>query len=176
MEKKNLDIDAGIIEKCREGDRMAQYEIYRRYSKTMFNVAIRMSGDRYQAEDVLQESFFQAFDKIDQFKGESDFGQWLKRIVINNCIDKLRKKKIQFEELDKAIVNSSGYDEIESMTDAGLVHEIIKTLPEGARQIFVMVAMEGYKHKEVSEVLSISESTSKSQFIRAKMLLVKQLT
>lgn len=154
---------------------MAQHEIYNRYSKAMFNVAVRMTGDHFHAEDMLQESFFQAFSKIKQFKGESTFGSWLKRIVINNCIDQLRKKKLHFEELEKAKQSTAEYDEIESKTDAVFVHESIKKLPDGARQIFVMIAMEGYKHREVAKHLNISESTSKSQYTRAKTMLVKQL-
>ena len=141
----------------------------------MFNVAIRFFSNKMDAEDVVQESFIKVFQKIDEFNGHSSFGFWIKRIVINGCISEIRKKKVFFEEIDEDVIEGLTDEKIDSFIEPEKVHNAIKTLPEGARTIINLYALEGFKHKEIAEMLGISSSTSKTQFMRAKKLLLEKL-
>ena len=155
---------------------MAQYQLYRMYVKAMFNIAVRMTGEKEKAEDVLQEAFLKAFSEIENLKNEKAFGGWLKRIVINRCIDVMRKEKYVLQDMET--LSEQHHEiavEIDEQVDPEMVHQQIKKLPEGARQILVMRALEGYKHAEIGEQLGISESTVKTQFFRAKQLLGKMI-
>lgn len=169
------DIQTELIDRCKKGDVKAQYSIYKNYSQAMYNISIRFMGIKMDAEDILQESFVQAFEKLKSFKGESSFGAWLKRIVINNCISQLRKNKMQFEEINESLLNISEESEIEETIDPDIVHNAIKELPEGARTVLNLYALEDFKHRDIAEMLNISESTSKSQYIRAKQLLCEKI-
>ncbi|RZJ85928.1 MAG: sigma-70 family RNA polymerase sigma factor, partial [Hymenobacter sp.] len=95
-----IDINAPLVERCRVNDRQAQAELYRRYSKAMFNAALRITGDYAEAEDVLQESFLSAFRELNGYKGDSSFGAWLKRIVVNKSINCLRQRRLQWVPLE----------------------------------------------------------------------------
>lgn len=167
--------EINLVGQCRKGETKAHYKLYRLYSKAMYNVAIRMVGDSHLAEDILQEAFIKAFTGIGKLKVDAAFGGWLKRIVINLCIDHSRKEKLVFTEMEEAGFKEDAAAEIDSEVDPALVHSLIKKLPEGARQILVMRALEGYRHAEIGEELGISESTAKTQFFRAKQLLAKMI-
>lgn len=161
---------------CRKGDAKAQFKLYKLYSKGMYNIAIRMTRDRATAEDVIQDSFIKVFSEIKKLQNEKAFGGWLKRIVINRCIDVTRKRKMIFTDMETISVKHLEIStEVEVSFDPELIHHLIKKLPNGARQILVMHALEGYKHAEIAEKLDISESTAKTQFYRAKQLLVKMI-
>lgn len=165
------DIHREIIELSKEGNPKAQFQLYKLYSKAMFNICIRMLNNREEAEDLLQESFTDAFMKLESFRYESSFGAWLKRIVINKCINSLQKKKI---ELILAETHAESADHEETVDygrlemDVRRIHKAIEELPDGYRIIFSLYALEGYDHAEISQILGISESTSKSQYLRAK--------
>ncbi|WP_319479513.1 RNA polymerase sigma factor [uncultured Draconibacterium sp.] len=165
-----------MIRLCKKGDAKAQYRLYKLYCKGMYNVAIRLTNDKSMAEDVLQDAFVKAFSEIDKLKNEKAFGGWLKRIVINRSIDVTRKEKIVYSEVKNL---GSDDNEIAVEIDSGFsperIHHYIKQLPDGAREILVLRALEGYKHAEIGEKLGISESTAKTQFFRAKQLLVKMI-
>ena len=168
--------ELGLIRQCKKGNTVAQYQLYQRYVKAMFNIAVRMTGDKETAEDVLQDAFVKAFSEIRNLKNEEAFGGWLKRIVMNRCIDVMRKEKYIFQNMET--LSEHHYEiaeKIDELVDPELVHRLIKELPEGARQILVMRALEGYKHAEIGEQLGISESTAKTQFFRAKQLLGKMI-
>ncbi len=144
----------------------------------MYNLCARMLGDRTTAEDALQESFVSAFSKIHTFEGRSSFGAWIKRIVINKCLSILNKRKIFYQEIDERVMelpeeSSNPYHWAE-ITPAQ-VHQAIKELPEGCRVIFTLYQLEGYDHQEISDILQVSVSTSKSQYHRAKKLLKGKL-
>lgn len=142
----------------------------------MYNIAIRFLNNTQDAEDILQESFVKAFENINELANSKAFGSWLKRIVINNCLSQLRKSKIHFEEITD--YNTEDQDEennLESI-DPTHVHNAIKDLPEGSRTILILHALEGYKHREVADMLNIKESTSRTQYKRALGLLNKSLT
>ena len=137
----------------------------------MFNICVRMLNNREEAEDLLQESFTDAFMKLGSFRYESSFGAWMKRIVINKCINSLQKKKV---ELVLAEPKAEEADQEETVDygrlhmDVRRIHKAIEELPAGYRVIFSLYALEGYDHTEISQILGISESTSKSQYLRAK--------
>jgi len=173
------DIHKSIIEACKNGDERQKYKLYQLYSKAMFNVCYRMMNNREEAEDMLQEAFTQAFMKLDSFRYESGFGTWLKRIVINTCINAKNKRKVELTFLDEMNkmdqpVYQENEDEEMQFTVAGITKAMEK-LPEGGRIIFSLYLLEGYDHGEISQILNITESTSKSQFMRAKRRIIEIL-
>lgn len=181
IEYNRYQIHQELIEKCRKGDRLAQREIYRLYYKAMYNTCYRMLKDQIEAEDVMQESFLAAFLKIDSYKGEMSFGSWLKRIVINKTIDILRARKIKFEEFNESALNSSETQEQDTdlrdddVSRIKRIKEAVQLLPDGFRIVLTLSLFEGYDHEEISMILKISESTSRSQLARAKKKLIECL-
>ncbi len=131
-----------------------------------------MVNNREEAEDLLQDSFCDAFTKLETFRFESSFGIWLKKIVVNRCINWINKKKIPLvfpEKIDEEGQNTESEVDYEKLTlDVNKIRMAVEQLPEGYRIIFSLYALEGYDHAEISEIMGISESTSKSQYLRAK--------
>ncbi|KPL15867.1 MAG: hypothetical protein AMS26_06475 [Bacteroides sp. SM23_62] len=165
------DIHREIIELSKEGNPRAQFQLYKLYSKAMFNICVRMSNSREEAEDLLQESFTDAFMKLTSFRYESSFGAWLKRIVINKCINVINKKKVDLVFPEHPVEPDAGDEEEEYSgieLDVQRIHHAVEKLPDGYRVIFSLYALEGYDHGEISQIMNISESTSKSQYLRAK--------
>ena len=167
MDNLNIYIHAPLIEECRKGDRKAQFRLYEQYSRAMFNLAHRILNNREDAEDILQEAFVECFRNLDTFRFESTFGAWLKRIMVNKCINQIKKKKIDLTlyETLPAVVD---VEEEEVKYDMTKIFEGIELLPDGYRIILTLYLLEGYDHGEISQILGISESTSKSQYSRAK--------
>lgn len=165
-----------LVRRCKKGDAKAQYKLYKLYSKGMYNLAVRMTNNQSMAEDVLQDAFIKAFGEINKLKNEKAFGGWLRRIVANLCIDASRKKKLLFTDMES--LNEGELEEsvdVEDTLEPEQIHALIKKLPDGAREILVLRALEGYKHAEIGEQLGISESTAKTQFFRAKQLLARMI-
>jgi RNA polymerase sigma factor (sigma-70 family) len=166
------DIHKEVIELCKAGDPKAQYQLYRLYSKAMYNICVRMLNSQEEAEDLLQDSFVDAFMKLESFRYESSFGAWLKRIVINNCLNWISRRRVELtfpENLSNMDApQEEEKDEQEIQYSVQKVHQALQKLPEGYRVIFSLYALEGYDHKEISDILGVSESTSKSQYLRAK--------
>jgi RNA polymerase sigma-70 factor (ECF subfamily) len=174
-----LNIHQEFIDMCRKGDRRAQFEIYRLYFKSMYNTSLRIVRDPQEAEDIMQESFLSAFIKIKTYSGKVSFGAWLKRIVINNSLDALKRKKLLTQELDEDIPEKAVQVE-EAETDLTSVRiedimEAVHELPDGYRVVLSLKLFEGYDHDEISEILGISSSSSRSQFTRAKQKLLQIL-
>lgn len=166
---EQLDFQRELVERCIKGDRTAQYNLYRMYSKGMFSICLRMLNNSMEAEDALQESFIDIYKKLHTFKYESTPGAWIKRIVVNKCINKLRKRKLQIEDIDEG--RYVVVEEVEVADHSLKVSKIKKALsylPDGYRAIFSLYAIEGYDHQEIGQIMNISESTSKSQYSRAK--------
>lgn len=164
-----------LIEECRKGNAKAQFRLYDQYSKAMYNLAYRILNNREDAEDILQESFVECFRNIDSFRFESTFGAWLKKIIVNKCINHIKKKKIDLtfcETLPAVAVE----EEEEVKYETELIFKSIEMLPDGYRIILTLYLLEGYDHSEISQILGISESTSKSQYSRAKEKLRKILS
>ncbi len=163
------DIHKDIIELSKAGNSQAQFQLYQLYAKAMYNICYRIMNNREEAEDMLQESFTEAFMKMDTFRFESAFGAWLKRITINKCINALKKKKAEMVYTDN--IPDSGEEE-HDLNPEGLttlqVQQAMEVLPEGYRIVFSLFLLEGYDHGEIGQILGISESTSKSQYSRAR--------
>ena len=165
------DIHREIIELSKTGNPRAQYQLYKLYSKAMFNICVRMLNSIEEAEDLLQESFTDAFMKLNSFRYESSFGAWLKRIVINKCINAINKKKVDLVFPDQPVEPDTRDEEVDYIgidMDVKRIHHAVGKLPDGYRVIFSLYALEGYDHGEISQIMNISESTSKSQYLRAK--------
>ena len=167
---QNIDIHQQLIDQCRRGESRAQYQLYNLYAKQMLNVSYRIVSNRMEAEDVLQESFINAFTKLNTFKGDASFGSWLKRIVINNSLNVVRKKKTFYEDLNEDKIES--IEEQDNEVNEGYTVKDIRNamlrLPDGYRVIFSLYMFEDLSHQEIAEQLNISVNTSKSQLSRAK--------
>lgn len=175
MDNFDLHIHAPLIEECRKGSSRAQFLLYNQYSKAMYNIAYRMLNNREDAEDMLQETFVDCFRNLNSFRFESTFGAWLKRILINKCINHLQKKKIDLMLTDE-LPNKAYEEDDETVYDISGIIKGIEMLPDGYRVILTLYLLEGYDHTEISQILGISESTSKSQYSRAKEKLRSQLS
>lgn len=178
METQAVHIHDDLIDRCRQGDRDAYYRIYKLYSRTMYNVGYRIVNDTEEAEDVLQDAFISAFNNLENYRGDSTFGAWLKRIVINKAINYLNKRKPERMPEDERfdVKEEEEVDVLEGFPfTVEKVRKAIEALPDGYRSVLSLYLLEGYDHGEIAEILSITESTSKSQFNRAKKKLKELL-
>ncbi len=166
-----------LVQKAVKGNASAQAQLYQQFSKAMFHICLRMTANRNNAEDVLQDSFILAFKNLHQLKEGAQFGGWLKRIVVNECI-RQTKKNWQWQDWDEqhAEISDTTEEEWWKLINIEMVYEQIKALPEGCKQIFNLYVFEDYAHKEIAILLSISESTSKSQYHRAKQILKEKIS
>lgn len=166
-----------LIKACKKNDRRAQIELYDLFAKTMYSTCYRLLKSTADAEDAMQEAFLSAFVKIDTFRNEVPFDAWLRRIVINKSLDALRKKKELFTEISNEIADDTTTHEnpdfIKNLRNQ-LMSEL-ENLPEGYRVIVSLYYFEGYDHDEISQILNISPSTSRSQLTRAKQKLIRRL-
>ncbi len=164
------DIHKDLIEKSKKGVSAAQYKLYSLYAKAMYNTCYRMMHSKETAEDMLQEAFTDAFMKLKSFRYESTFGAWLKRITVNKCINEIKRKKLELAFMDD--LSPFGEKADEEVQSDGLsvqaIKQVLPQLPSGNRMIFTLYLLEGYDHREISSILNISESNSKSQYMRAK--------
>lgn len=150
---------------------MAQYTLYKQYAKAMYNVCLRIVNDEAEAADVLQEAFLKVFDHLSQFKGDATIGAWMKRIVINQAISHLKKKRLSLVPLDDQYDQAIAPEQEDwdlSNAQVARVQQQMEQLPEGYRLVLSLYLLEGYDHKEIAGILGITESTSKSQYNRAK--------
>lgn len=160
-----------IIEKCCKGNLKAQYSLYNQYAKAMLNVSYRIMGSVEEAEDMLQDSFSEAFSKLHTYRYDSAFGAWLKRIVVNKCINEIKRKKADLNYFDELTQFSHHFndEEIElPKYNVSAIKKAMEKLPKGNRIIFSLYLLEGYDHREIAQILNTSESNSKSQYMRAK--------
>ena len=175
-----LNIHEELIDGCRVNNRKSQLQVYNLYYKAMYNTAYRIIGESAGAEDVMQESFLSAFQKIGEYKGESTFGAWLKRIVVNRALDHMRKKKevlLLEEEKMENVVDKQDEDYMEVL--AYKVEQIrngIERLPDDDRIIISLFLLEGYDHEEISGILDISNNASRTRSSRARQRLRDMLS
>jgi RNA polymerase sigma-70 factor (ECF subfamily) len=162
-----------LTEGCRKGNRLAQKELYDTYSRKMMGVCLRYVSDRETARDLLQDGFVKVFTNIDAYSGEGSLEGWMRKIFVNCALEYLRKTDILREAValdDTTGLSHPGYSVISEMA-AGELLELVEELPTGFRTVFNLFAIEGFSHKEIGEMLGITESTSRSQYTRAKQLL-----
>jgi RNA polymerase sigma factor (sigma-70 family) len=167
--------DHDLVRGCRANNRKMQEMLYRRYAKDMYNLCLMYVKDRDEAKDILQDAFIKIFRNLEKYDMKGSLNGWIRRIVVNTAIDQYRKNNSshQFIPLDN-VVNSVSENEsaVSNLFAVDLISKV-ERLPEGARMIFRLYALEGYSHKEISGMLNISEGTSKSQTNRARQLLQK---
>ncbi len=164
-----------LIAGCKRGEMWARKELYERYAGTMLSLCARYTGDRDSARDVLQDGFYKIFTKIEDYSGTGSFEGWMKRIFITTALEQLRKKRF--------LSTTGEYEEGIEDTDASVfdklsaddLHRRISELPDGFRTVFNLYAVEGYSHAEIAKMLQIKEVTSRSQFMRARQILQKNI-
>lgn len=169
--------DIQLIAACKKGDRAAQKVLYDRLAPRMFPVCIRYIGDRTLAEDILQEGFITLFTKLGSYKGDGSFEGWARRIFVTTALMDLRKKDAlkMSDELEAVRgMKTEITGQIENIGYKELM-KLVMSLPTGFRTVFNMYAVEGYSHKEIGDILGISEVTSRSQFSRARALLQSKI-
>ncbi|MFN8844744.1 MAG: RNA polymerase sigma factor [Chryseotalea sp.] len=178
MNNRFLDNQQGIIDRCKQGDEKAFEQLYSLYAKAMYNVAYRVTGREEEAEDVLQDAFISAFKNIQAYRGDSPFGAWLKRIVINKGINVLRNRKQDIVPVDEKteLIPEEEHFIYKEELNVEKVRKALMQLPDGYRNVLSLYLLEGYDHQEIAEILQINESTSKSQLNRAKAKLKDILT
>ena len=168
METLYKNIHQELIEECRQGSQKAQFQIYKLYYKAMYSVSLRIVNDEFEAEDVMQEAFLSAFKNIESYKGEVSFGAWLKRIVVNRSLDVLKKRRVKFEEVNERTMEMPDLEGMPLEVDVNEIKNAIQSLPDGYRTVLSLYLIEGYDHDEISQILGISNSASRTQYSRAK--------
>jgi len=166
-------LDTDLISKLLKGDRSAQFQLFEMTKGMLFSICYRVTNDEDEANDVLQDSYVEIFQKMHTLNHPEALIAWMKTITIRKAILQSRKK-IHFEPIEEVEMESN--EKFDSWFDAEMLDQAIRSLPNGARAVFLMIEVEGYSHKEAAELLGISESTSKSQLHYAKSLLKKRIT
>jgi len=168
-----------LIDKLKFGDHQAQYRIYKLYYRSMFNTSLRIVGVPEDAEDIMQEAFLSAFNRINTYEGKVSFGAWLKKIVINKSLDYLKSRHrtlIHLDERDYEIEDEQQTSDSEyQRIPVEKIRDAIQALPEGYRIVLSLYLLEGYDHEEIAQILEITSSTSRSQFARARKKLLELL-
>ena len=165
-------IESDLIKGCMEGNRRMQEELYRRFSPRMYAVCLRYAGNAEEAEDILQEGFIKIFKKLDSFRSEGSFEGWVRRIFVNTAIEHFRRKRYLLPVTEKEENTIEGkYTSVLDDLGAKDIMALVQELSPGYRTVFNMYVVEGYTHREIADILGISEGTSKSQLSRAKVIL-----
>ncbi len=164
--------ESDLISGCMQGDRRMQEELYRRFSPRMYAVCLRYAGNAEEAEDILQEGFIKVFKKLDSFRGDGSFEGWVRRIFVNTAIEHFRRKRYlqPVTEKEENTLEGKSLSALDGLAEKDIL-ALIKQLSPGYRTVFNMYVIEGYTHKEIADMMGISEGTSKSQLSRAKVIL-----
>ncbi|MDD4515104.1 sigma-70 family RNA polymerase sigma factor [Massilibacteroides sp.] len=166
-----------LIESCKRGDRIGQKELYNRFSRKMMGVCYRYVNDKETAADLLQEGFIKVFMSLKSYSGTGSFEGWVRKIFVNSALEYLRKTDVLREatDLDHMVELSQPDSSVISSMTADELMKLVQELPPGFRTVFNLFAIEGYSHREIGELLNITESTSRSQYTRARQLLQKKI-
>jgi RNA polymerase sigma factor (sigma-70 family) len=167
--------ETDLIKGCIEGDRRMQKQLYDQFSPKMYAVCLRYMGNADDAQDILQEGFIKVYKNIERFRGDGSFEGWIRRIFVNTAIEQIRKKKMDVSLTEKEeTIEFKTVSAIDSISEKDLL-KIVSGLSPGYRSVFNMYVVEGFSHKEIGELLGISEGTSKSQLARARMILQERI-
>ena len=166
-----------LIEGCKKGKREAQKKLYDTYSRRMMGVCLRYVNDRETARDLLQDGFVKIFTGMDSYSGIGSFEGWMRKIFVNCALEYLRKTDVLREAAELENVPELVQPDSSALSDMSAMElmQLVDGLPTGFRTVFNLFAIEGYSHKEISEMLNITESTSRSQFTRAKQMLQRKI-
>lgn len=164
--------EVDLIKGCIEGNRRMQEELYQRFSPRMYAVCLRYAGKAEEAEDILQEGFIKIFKKLDSFRSEGSFEGWIRRIFVNTAIEHFRRKRylMPISEKEENTIEGKYISVLDELAEKDIL-ALVQELSPGYRTVFNMYVVEGYTHKEIADLLGISEGTSKSQLSRAKVIL-----
>jgi RNA polymerase sigma factor (sigma-70 family) len=165
-----------LVKRCKAGERKAQELLYKQFASKMLGVCMRYATDRMEAEDMLQNGFVRVFQKVNDYRGEGSFEGWVRRIMVHSSIEYYRKHHKMMQAVDIEGINEPSTDAIAPANlNAKDLMALIQQLSPGYRMVFNLYAIEGYSHREVSVILGITESASKSQLSRARMILKEQV-
>ncbi|MFT4523502.1 MAG: RNA polymerase sigma factor (sigma-70 family) [Bacteroidia bacterium] len=168
--------DEELIEGCIHEDRDVQGMLYNKYANKMYGVCLRYCNSKEEAEDVLQDAFVKIFDKISLFRGDGSFEGWIRRIMVNTALRSKDKRARKFEPNRLEDVPEPIFDsQVIASINAREIMDLVRVMPEGYQHVFNLCAVEGYSHKEIGEILHINESTSRSQYARARKYLMNLL-
>ena len=171
--ESNLNIsESDLIQGCIAGNRRMQEQLYQRFSSRMYAVCLRYAGNAEEAEDILQEGFIKIFKKLDSFRSEGSFEGWIRRIFVNTAIEHFRRKRYlqPVTEKEENTIEGKYISVLDELAEQDIL-SLVQNLSPGYRTVFNMYVVEGYTHKEIADLLGISEGTSKSQLSRAKVIL-----
>jgi len=171
-ERNHTISESDLISGCIDGNRRMQEELYRRFSPRMYAVCLRYAGSSEEAEDILQEGFIKIFKKLQSFRGEGSFEGWIRRIFVNTAIEHFRRKRYlqPVTEKEENTIEGKYLSVLDELAEKDIL-DLVRQLSPGYRTVFNMYVVEGYTHKEIGDILGISEGTSKSQLSRAKVIL-----
>ena len=174
---KTIDLNSKIVEDCKQNDAKAQMRLYDMYCDAMFIIAKRYVKDSFTAEDLMQDVFIKVFKNIQNFKGEVTIGAWIKKIMINQCLDYLKKKRIELVSIEEKELNVADEDDwtVKEEVNVQTITMAINSLPEKYKVVLNLYLIEGYDHQEIAQVLDITEVNSRSQLMRGKNKLKSQL-
>jgi RNA polymerase sigma-70 factor (ECF subfamily) len=165
-----------LVKQCQKQSPKGQKVVYERFSPKMLAICLRYVPEELEAEDLMIGGFLKIFQKIDQFKSEGSFEGWIRRIMVNECLNYLRKRRWLYAHSDiEDVKDALEFNQYEQEAQADELLAFVQTLPQGYRTVFNLYAIEGFSHKEIAEKLNITESTSKSQLSRARALLQKMV-
>lgn len=169
--------EQALIKKCLKNDTRAKCMLYEEHKHMMFGVCLRYSKNKMVAEDILHDAFIKVLNNLDKYRGDGPLGGWIRRITVNTCLNYLRDKKPEDEDIDNVFDGdfNSSEDKIHGQISEKELLRFIQELPDGYRTVFNLYVIEGYKHHEIGEKLGISENTSKTQLAKAKRALKKRL-
>ncbi len=172
LQRNHNTTESDLIQGCINGDRNMQEELYRRFAPKMYAVCLRYAGNSAEAEDILQEGFIKIFRKLESFRGEGSFEGWIRRIFVNTSIEHFRRKNYlqPVTEREENTIEGNYLSVLDSLAEQDIL-ALIQELSPGYRTVFNLYVIEGYTHKEIGEMLGISEGTSKSQLSRGKTIL-----
>lgn len=177
--KSNYNIsESDLIKGSIAGDRRMQEELYRRFAPKMYAVCLRYANNTNDAQDLLQEGFIKVYKNLHRFRAEGSFEGWVRRVFVNTSIEHFRKKSAQLSsvsEREENTIEDADITALDSLAEKDIIN-IVQELSPGYRTVFNLYVVEGYSHKEIGELLGISEGTSKSQLARAKSILQKKIT
>lgn len=179
LETNSKNIHQELIDRCRQNDRNAQFELYKIFYKPMYNTSYRILNNSAEAEDVMQESFLTAFGKLDSYTGEGSFAGWLRRIVVNNSIDQLKKRAVNLslDDLRNQPAEEESTENHHSIDyKIAEIKAALQELPDEHRIIISLFLFEGYDHDEISQILKISNNTSRTRYSRARKKLLYVLS
>lgn len=170
--------ESDLIKGCIEGDRQMQEELYNRFSGKMYAVCLRYANNTEDAQDLLQEGFIKVYRNLHRFRAEGSFEGWIRRVFVNSSIEHYRKKSLQLSRVsdkEEGTIEDADVSALDNLAEKDII-QLIQELSPGYRTVFNLYVIEGYSHKEIGELMGISEGTSKSQLARARSILQKKVS